>query len=326
MRVFFAFLGASKSQIRNSQNLVFCVPDEPPFCGVPTREKWSFCDRVVSLTSLLQLSTIPGNELTVIDGYFETITIGWSVGLSPRDPTYAPNPWFASFHIPSGAALIAILLTKLGEEVEEDASMILSEAILRHENYERKMRPDNKDNTFIKQSWTFMQYNAAYLIAIAVWILFMIFIIIWSIYATKNLDDVSQRFGFSQALYFAISVCSSAGSFSLPPFTPDWAYLAAELSMMIGVPLMALAITCIIIMIWQDQRFRRVHDATWEPMSKIEIDAMSTLELLLQERNEYEVGDNNNNNNNASSVVMTKGEFVLLGLLRMGQDGGSLVT
>ena len=61
-------------------------------------------------------------------------------------------------------------------------------------------------------------------------------------------------------------------------------------------------------------------------MIKIEIDAMSTLELLLQERNEYEVGDNNNNNNNASSVVMTKGEFVLLGLLRMGQDGGSLVT
>ena len=50
---------------------------------------------------------------------------------------------------------------------------------------------------------------------------------------------------------------------------------------------------------------------------------MSTLELLLQERNEYEVGDNNNNhNNNASLVVMTKGEFVLLGLLQMGQDGG----
>ena len=85
---------------------------------------------------------------------------------------------------------------------------------------------------------------------------------------------------------------------------------------------MALAISCIIMMIWQDQRFRRVHDAAWEPISKIEIDAMSTLELLLQERNEYEVGDNNNNNNNASSVVMTKGEFVLLGLLRMGQDGG----
>ena len=102
------------------------------------------------MTSLLQLSTIPGNELTVIDGYFETITIGWSVGLSPHDPTNTPNLWFASFHILSGAALLAILLTKLGEEVEEDASMDLSEALLRHENYERKMRRDNKDNTFIK--------------------------------------------------------------------------------------------------------------------------------------------------------------------------------
>jgi hypothetical protein len=254
----------------------------------------------------------PGNELTVIDGYFETITIGWSVGLSPRDPTYAPNPWFASFHILSGAALIAVLLTKLGEEVEEDASMNLSEALSRHENYVSRMRTD----TFPKRVGTFMRYNAAYLTAIAVWMAFMIIIIFWSMYATKDLANDDDRWGFPQALYFAISLCSSAGSFSLPPHTPEWAYLAAGLSMMIGVPLMALAVSCIIIMIWQEQRFRRVHDAAWEPISKIELDAMSTLELLLlHEGNvEDEVIDD--------AFIMTKGEFALLGLLRMGQDGG----
>ena len=257
----------------------------------------------------------PGNELTVIDGYFETMTIGWSVGLSPRDPTYAPNPWFASFHILSGAALIAVLLTKLGEEVEEDASVNLGEALSRHEDYVSKMRTDNADNTFPKRVGTFMRYNAAYLIAIAVWMAFMIIIILWSMYATRDLVNDDDRWGFPQALYFAISLCSSAGSFSLPPYTPEWAYLAAGLSMMIGVPLMALAVSCIIIMIWQEQRFRRVHDAAWEPISKIELDAMSTLELLLHERNvEDEVNDD--------AFIMTKGEFVLLGLLRMGQDGG----
>ena len=258
----------------------------------------------------------PGNELTVIDGYFETITIGWSVGLAPRDPTYAPNPWFASFHILSGAALIAVLLTKLGEEVEEDASMNLSEALSRHEDYVSKMRTDNTDNTFLKRVGTYIRYNAAYLIAIAVWMAFVIIIIFWSMYATKDLANDDDRWGFPQALYFAISLCSSAGSFSLPPYTPEWAYLAAGLSMMIGVPLMALAVSCIIIMIWQGQRFRRVHDAAWEPISKIELDAMSTLELLLlHERNvEDEVNDD--------AFIMTKGEFVLLGLLRMGQDGG----
>jgi hypothetical protein len=87
--------------------------------------------------------------------------------------------------------------------------------------------------------------------------------------------------------------------------------------MMIGVPLMALSISCIIIMIWQEQRFRRVHDAAWEPISKIELDAMSTLELLLHERN-----NNEDEVDGEDAFIMTKGEFVLLGLLRMGQDGG----
>jgi hypothetical protein len=257
----------------------------------------------------------PGNELTVIDGYFEAITIGWSVGLAPRNPTYTPNPIFATCYILSGAALMAVLITKLGEEVEEDASMNLSEALLRHENYVSKMRTDNTENTFLKRIGTYIQYNAAYLIAIAVWIIFMILIILWSMYATKNLDNIDDQWGFSQALYFAVSLCSSAGSLSLPPYTPEWAYLAAGLSMMIGVPLMALSISCIIIMIWQEQRFRRVHDAAWEPISRIELDAMSTLELLLHERNGEDEVD-------GDAFIMTKGEFVLLGLLRMGQDGG----
>jgi len=194
--------------------------------------------------------------------------------------------------------------------------MNLSEALSRHEDYVSKMRTDNTDNTFLKRVGTYIRYNAAYLIAIAVWMAFVIIIIFWSMYATKDLANDDDRWGFPQALYFAISLCSSAGSFSLPPYTPEWAYLAAGLSMMIGVPLMALAVSCIIIMIWQGQRFRRVHDAAWEPISKIELDAMSTLELLLlHERNvEDEVNDD--------AFIMTKGEFVLLGLLRMGQDGG----
>ena len=35
------------------------------------------------------------------------ITIGYSVGLGPKDPNYEPNPWFSSFYILVGAALIA---------------------------------------------------------------------------------------------------------------------------------------------------------------------------------------------------------------------------
>jgi hypothetical protein len=71
------------------------------------------------------------------------------------------------------------------------------------------------------------------------------------------------------------------------------------------VTLMALAVLCMVIMMWQHQRFRKVHDAAWEPVTSIETEALRSLELL-----------------GAGDAGMTKGGFVLLGLLRMGQDGG----
>ncbi len=71
------------------------------------------------------------------------ITIGYFVGLAPRDPRYQPNPWFSTCHILSGSALIASLLTRAGENVEEDVSMNMFEALRRQEDYERKMRREN---------------------------------------------------------------------------------------------------------------------------------------------------------------------------------------
>ncbi|KAL3806752.1 hypothetical protein ACHAXA_006778 [Cyclostephanos tholiformis] len=244
----------------------------------------------------------PGNRLSAIDGYFESITIGYSVGMAPRNPLYQPDPWFSTWHILSGAALIAILLTKAGENVEEDASMNMFDALRRHEDYERKMRVENPLPTRVS---AFVRYNAAYLMTIALWIMWMGFIVGWSIIATSGLDDPSQRWSFDRAQYFAVSLCSSAGSMSLPPDSPEWAYLLAGVSMMIGVPLMALAVSCVVIMMWQNQRFRRVHDAAWEPIKDVEMEALRSLQLMGEDETE-----------------MTKSGFVLLGLLRMGQDGG----
>ena len=219
-----------------------------------------------------------------------------------RSSNNRPNPWFSTWHILSGAILIAFLLTNIGENVEEEASMTMFEALRRREDYERKMR---KENPPIERLKAFVQYNAAYLITIVVWIAWMGSIVAWSIVATSKLDDATQRWGFPEAQYFAVSVCSSAGSLGLPPNAPEWAYLLAGISMMVGVPLMALAVSCVVIMIWQHQRFRKVHDAAWEPVTGIEMEALRLLELI---------GD--------GDAGMTRGGFVLLGLLRMGQDGG----
>jgi hypothetical protein len=103
-------------------------------------------------------SLAPRNQISTIDWYFESITIGYSVGLVPRDPRYQPNPWFSTWHILSGSSLIAILLIRAGKNVEEDTSMNMFEALCRREDYECKMRRKNplpvRDDAFV---W----YNAA---------------------------------------------------------------------------------------------------------------------------------------------------------------------
>ncbi len=88
-------------------------------------------------------SLAPKNQISAINWYFVSITIGYSVGLVPRDPRYQPNPWFSTWHILFGSALIAILLTRAGKNVEEDASMNMFKALRRREDYERKMRREN---------------------------------------------------------------------------------------------------------------------------------------------------------------------------------------
>ncbi len=90
---------------------------------------------------------------------------------------------------------------------------------------------------------------------------------------TWNIVDEGQHWGLARAQYFAVSICLSAGSLSLPPDSPEWAYLLTGV-LMVGVPLMALAVSCIVITIWQDQRFRRVHDAAWEPIRDAEMTAV----------------------------------------------------
>lgn len=61
------------------------------------------------------------------------------MGLGPKDPNYEPDPWFSSFYILVGAALIAIILTDIGGKVEESSSMHMFEALQSREDYEHKM-------------------------------------------------------------------------------------------------------------------------------------------------------------------------------------------
>lgn len=243
--------------------------------------------------------------LNGIEAFYQAITIGYSVGLAPRNVDYLPNPWFSSLYILAGASLIAVILINIGEKVGDAASLHLFEDLKQREEYERNT---SSDNPIWKRAKAFCQYNAGYIVTILGWILWLVFIICWSIASTRNHDTKgdTHAWSFSYAQYFAISLCSSAGSFSLPPDSPLWAYLLAAISMAVGVPLMALAISSIVIMCLQATKFDQVKKAAWSPVTQIELETLMRIGL------------------GHSEEVISKGDYVLLGLLRMGTDAGMI--
>jgi hypothetical protein len=172
--------------------------------------------------------------------------------------------------------------------------MSMFQSLQRRENYEKKMSRNNPLCTRIK---AFLSYNAAYLIMITLWLCWLVFIIVWSMLMVDE---------FKQAQYFAVSLCSSAGSFSLPTTSSDTAYLLAGISMMIGVPLMAMGVSAIIIMVWQGHRFKTVKEAAWSDVTQDELELLGKLGVV-------DIGE---------GEELTKGGFILLGLFRMGQDVG----
>lgn len=242
-----------------------------------------------------------------------------------------PNPWFSTFYILVGASLIAVILTKVGMQLEESASQNMWQALKQREEYEHKM---SRDNSFCARAKAFVQYNGAYLFTVSfynlqqfahhivflltshvlhllfhflqilIWLFWLAFIVVWSMISTSSLKP-GEEWDFSYAIYFSVSLCSSAGSFSLPIDSQDWAYLLAAISMLVGVPLMALAISGVVLMLWQGHKFQQVKEAAWGPISTNELNALDTLGLLAENSDE-----------------ITKGGFILLGLMRMGQDGG----
>ncbi len=188
------------------------------------------------------------------------------------------------------------MLTAAGNQIEEYASMSMFESLRRREDYESQMSRDNPLTVRIR---AFLAYNSAYLMCILMWILWMGFIMAWAMLQVPEWD-------IGRAQYFAISLCSSAGSFSLPTSSSYTAYGLAGLSMMIGVPLMAMGVSSVIIMLWQGHRFQKVKLAAWEDVTQEEL-------KLLNELGVVEIGE---------GEELTKGGFILLGLLRMGQDVG----
>ena len=185
----------------------------------------------------------------------------------------------------------------MGVKIEEQSSMQMFDALSRREDYEELIKEGQRIDV---RCLAFIKYYFVYLFIVLLWIVWLALIIVWSMHGV-------EEWNFDKAQYFAFSLCSSAGSLSLPHDSPEYLYLLAGISMLIGVPLMAMAISAIVVMIWQGHNYRKIKRAAW--------DAVLTEELRLLEQ--LDVGAVEE-----GGQRITKSGYILLGLLRMGQDGG----
>jgi hypothetical protein len=118
-------------------------------------------------------------QFILIGSYLKTITLYYSTKKKTHHKQRMAVPTYGS-HLPTsfaGAAIIAVMLTVAGQQVEESASMSMFQSLQRRENYEKKMSRNNPLCTRIK---AFLSYNAAYLIMITLWLCWLVFIIVWS--------------------------------------------------------------------------------------------------------------------------------------------------
>jgi hypothetical protein len=76
-----------------------------------------------------------------------------------------------------GAALIAIILTGVGNAVEERSSIQMFEALKSREDYEAKMA---KGQPICTRFGAFIHYYSVYLFIILLWLVWIAFIIVWS--------------------------------------------------------------------------------------------------------------------------------------------------
>jgi len=77
----------------------------------------------IALGTLFYTFVDDTNDVRSSHGFYQALSIGYSVGLSPRNANYQPSPWFSSCYIVLGAILIAIILTGLGNKIEERSSL-----------------------------------------------------------------------------------------------------------------------------------------------------------------------------------------------------------
>lgn len=224
-------------------------------------------------------------------GFYMAVNIGYSIGWGYPLDTSTGSMWFSLIYVVIGASFVGLALGFFADKVVEDRDNWFVNAKQREE-FESRMTPDMP---WITRFAAYLEFENEKFKAIYLW---LIWIIIMTIFALC--EPIS--YNFTEALYFAVSSCSTGGHWSIPNDADDWVFGLTGFFGALGVPIMGVAMASLAQLMLPGDDISAARDTILEPVTQEE------LRMLEQ----YGLADKDGE--------IDKSEFIILSMVRLGND------
>lgn len=234
------------------------------------------------------------NGYKVGQAFYMAVNVGYSIGWGyPADPSNS-SKIFSIFYVLMGSSAISAALGMFAAKMVADNDSWYEDAIQLAE-FNHKLATA----TTSQKIYAWCEYNIDLLKPIALWFLWVVFAVTWSM--------VHVKWSFVDALYFAITSMSTGGLWAIPPGSSDGMYGIVGVFAATGCPLMALAMATVASFFIGGEDPEETTRKILQPVTMEEINMMGDFGL--------ENGD--------GEVDM--GEYIILCMVRIGAVTPTLV-
>jgi len=231
------------------------------------------------------------NALGPEKGYWMAINVGYSIGTGfPLEP-YRPYYVFSTVYLLFGATLVSAGLSFFIDRIAEDRDNWYTN-LLQNQRYEEAFK---SGASFVDKIKVFVVQYSGPLRAIAAWVIWIAAMTIFGYYMAPEWDVM-------EALYYAISTCSTGGLYGPPTDSADWIFAVTGFFAMIGVPLMVIAMMSLASFM---PAVADLEESEQSLREKIDVAEIQTLQDCGMENNDG---------------VIDRAEFIILCMMRMNTD------
>jgi len=159
-----------------------------------------------------------------IKGFYMAVNVGYSIGWGFSEENSNGTWVFSTFYVLVGASAVAASLGYFAQSMVDSSQEWYAHALVA-ENY--------KNTTSLDRVAAWLQMNVLPLQRIFLTFALIGLLMVYSL--------IAIGWGWSDALYFAVSSLSTGGLWRIPDDSPDWQFGFVGVTTAIGVPLMGIA-------------------------------------------------------------------------------------